>query len=240
MVNLLQEPVYLLSGTNFPVSAIFPTAVAAAATLIPLTAGMDAMRQVLFRTPGCSRVGRGGGAGGAGGGVPLRRAVAAALPRTPRPRRGEADGAVAVTEKNLSPSPPVRREGWGEVSSCSRELFPRSPRRSVVARISRLTSDPSRRRAIMSRFPVRGRRLFAVVIPALLVAVLIGCGRQEAEWPLAKRPIALKRPRWKRIAPQNWPPKSGSGSSRSCRRSRSPSQDRSTNGSRRTTSASRT
>ncbi len=33
----------------------------------------------------------------------------------------------------------------------------------------------------MSRFPVRGRRLFAVVIPALLVAVLIGCGRQEAE-----------------------------------------------------------
>lgn len=52
LVNLLQEPVYLLTGTNFPVGAIFPTAVAAAATLIPLTAGMDAMRQVLFRTPG--------------------------------------------------------------------------------------------------------------------------------------------------------------------------------------------
>ncbi|MBN9521360.1 ABC transporter permease [bacterium] len=52
LVNLLQEPVYLLTGTNFPVSAIFPKAVAAAATLIPLTAGMDAMRQVLFRTPG--------------------------------------------------------------------------------------------------------------------------------------------------------------------------------------------
>jgi ABC-2 type transport system permease protein len=52
LVNLFQEPVYLLTGTNFPVSAIFPKAVAAAATLIPLTAGMDAMRQVLFRTPG--------------------------------------------------------------------------------------------------------------------------------------------------------------------------------------------
>jgi ABC-2 type transport system permease protein len=52
LVNLLQEPVYLLTGTNFPVGAIFPKAVAAAATLIPLTAGMDAMRQVLFGTPG--------------------------------------------------------------------------------------------------------------------------------------------------------------------------------------------
>lgn len=51
VVNLLQEPVYLLSGTNFPVS-IFPRAVAVLASAIPLTAGMDAMRQVLFRTPG--------------------------------------------------------------------------------------------------------------------------------------------------------------------------------------------
>ncbi len=51
MVNLLQEPVYLLSGTNFPVT-IFPRAVAVAASVLPLTAGMDAMRQVLFRTPG--------------------------------------------------------------------------------------------------------------------------------------------------------------------------------------------
>jgi len=51
MVNLLQEPVYLLSGTNFPVT-IFPKAVAVAASVIPLTAGMDAMRQVLFHTPG--------------------------------------------------------------------------------------------------------------------------------------------------------------------------------------------
>ncbi len=50
VVNLLQEPVYLLSGTNFPVS-IFPRAVAVAASIIPLTAGMDAMRQVLFRAP---------------------------------------------------------------------------------------------------------------------------------------------------------------------------------------------
>ncbi|HEV3439847.1 MAG TPA: ABC transporter permease [Gemmata sp.] len=51
LVNLLQEPVYLLSGTNFPV-AIFPRAIGVVASAIPLTAGMDAMRQVLFRTPG--------------------------------------------------------------------------------------------------------------------------------------------------------------------------------------------
>lgn len=52
VINLLQEPVYLLTGTNFPVSAIFPKAVAALASVIPLTAGMDAMRQILFHTPG--------------------------------------------------------------------------------------------------------------------------------------------------------------------------------------------
>ena|SRR5579872_5509824 len=51
LVNLLQEPVFLLSGTNFPVS-IFPRAVAIVASAVPLTAGMDAMRQVLFRTKG--------------------------------------------------------------------------------------------------------------------------------------------------------------------------------------------
>ncbi|MBA4063293.1 MAG: ABC transporter permease [Isosphaera sp.] len=51
VVNLLQEPIYLLSGTNFPV-AVLPRAVAVVATAIPLTAGMDAMRQVLFRAPG--------------------------------------------------------------------------------------------------------------------------------------------------------------------------------------------
>jgi ABC-2 type transport system permease protein len=51
LVNLLQEPVYLLSGTNFPVS-IFPRAVAVVASVVPLTAGMDAMRQVLFHSQG--------------------------------------------------------------------------------------------------------------------------------------------------------------------------------------------
>ncbi|MFM8271372.1 MAG: ABC transporter permease [Gemmata sp.] len=51
LIALLQEPIYLLSGTNFPVS-ILPRALAAGASLIPLTLGMDAMRQVLFRTAG--------------------------------------------------------------------------------------------------------------------------------------------------------------------------------------------
>jgi ABC-2 type transport system permease protein len=51
LVSLLQEPVYLLSGTNFPVT-VLPRAVAVLASAIPLTLGMDAMRQVLFRTNG--------------------------------------------------------------------------------------------------------------------------------------------------------------------------------------------
>lgn len=47
VVSLLQEPVYLLSGLNFPVK-ILGTAVASTAALLPLTAGVDAMRQILF------------------------------------------------------------------------------------------------------------------------------------------------------------------------------------------------
>jgi ABC-2 type transport system permease protein len=45
--NLLQEPIYLLSGFYFPVRALgFWTATAA--SIIPLTLGMDAMRQLIF------------------------------------------------------------------------------------------------------------------------------------------------------------------------------------------------
>ncbi|MBI4785948.1 MAG: ABC transporter permease [Chloroflexi bacterium] len=47
ITNLFQEPVYLLSGFYFPVKALGPW-VAAAASLIPLTLGLDAMRQLLF------------------------------------------------------------------------------------------------------------------------------------------------------------------------------------------------
>ena len=59
-VNLLQEPVYLMTGMNFPVKVLgemVSMALPAIATLIPLTAGMDAMRQVLFGTPGFLDVG---------------------------------------------------------------------------------------------------------------------------------------------------------------------------------------
>jgi ABC-2 type transport system permease protein len=51
-VNLLQEPVYLLTGMNFPLKTVFPFALAALTLLIPLATGMDAMRQVLFRADG--------------------------------------------------------------------------------------------------------------------------------------------------------------------------------------------
>ena len=54
-VNLLQEPVYLATGMNYPLTALARmshVAIPAVALLIPLTAGMDAMRQVLFGTEG--------------------------------------------------------------------------------------------------------------------------------------------------------------------------------------------
>jgi len=45
--NLAQEPVYLASGFYFPIRAL-PFWVAAAASVIPLTLGLDAMRQLVF------------------------------------------------------------------------------------------------------------------------------------------------------------------------------------------------
>jgi ABC-2 type transport system permease protein len=45
--NLLQEPIYLVSGFMFPVRAL-GFWVAAAASILPLTLGLDAMRQLLF------------------------------------------------------------------------------------------------------------------------------------------------------------------------------------------------
>jgi ABC-2 type transport system permease protein len=54
-VNLLQEPVYLITGMNFPLKALGQmthAALPAIGLLIPLSAGIDAMRQVLFRIDG--------------------------------------------------------------------------------------------------------------------------------------------------------------------------------------------
>jgi ABC-2 type transport system permease protein len=47
--NLAQEPVYLISGFYFPIKN-FNFWVAAAASVIPLTLGLDAMRQLVFAT----------------------------------------------------------------------------------------------------------------------------------------------------------------------------------------------
>ena len=47
IVNLAQEPVYLSSGFYFPIKS-FPFWIAAAASLIPLTLGLDGMRQLIF------------------------------------------------------------------------------------------------------------------------------------------------------------------------------------------------
>lgn len=44
---LLQEPVFFVSGLHFPVRAL-GTLTASAASLVPLTLGLDAMRQLLF------------------------------------------------------------------------------------------------------------------------------------------------------------------------------------------------
>ena len=45
--NLAQEPIYLASGFYFPIKHL-PFWVAAAASIIPLTLGLDAMRQLVF------------------------------------------------------------------------------------------------------------------------------------------------------------------------------------------------
>jgi len=45
--NLAQEPIYLVSGFYFPIKS-FNFWVAAAASIIPLTLGLDAMRQLIF------------------------------------------------------------------------------------------------------------------------------------------------------------------------------------------------
>ncbi len=47
MNTMLQEPVYFLSGFYFPVKS-FGFAVALAASIVPMTLGMDAMRQLTF------------------------------------------------------------------------------------------------------------------------------------------------------------------------------------------------
>jgi len=49
LANLLQEPIYLVSGFYFPVRYL-GFLVAGAASILPLTMGMDAMRQLLFPT----------------------------------------------------------------------------------------------------------------------------------------------------------------------------------------------
>ena len=47
MANLAQEPIFLASGFYFPIKSL-PFWVAAGASIIPLTLGMDAMRQLVF------------------------------------------------------------------------------------------------------------------------------------------------------------------------------------------------
>jgi ABC-2 type transport system permease protein len=47
ITNLAQEPIYLVSGFYFPIKS-FNFWVAAAASFIPLTLGLDAMRQLIF------------------------------------------------------------------------------------------------------------------------------------------------------------------------------------------------
>ncbi len=49
LVNLVQEPVFLMSGTYFPVRHLHAWA-AAAASFIPLTLGLDAIRQLVFES----------------------------------------------------------------------------------------------------------------------------------------------------------------------------------------------
>jgi len=49
-IDMAQEPVFLISGTYFPLRSL-NFWIAAAASLIPLTLGLDAMRQIVFARP---------------------------------------------------------------------------------------------------------------------------------------------------------------------------------------------
>lgn len=49
IANLAQEPIFLASGFFFPIKSL-PFWVAAGASILPLTLGMDAMRQLVFRS----------------------------------------------------------------------------------------------------------------------------------------------------------------------------------------------
>lgn len=49
LANLAQEPIYLVSGFYFPISS-FSFWIAAGASIIPLTLGLDAIRQLVFPT----------------------------------------------------------------------------------------------------------------------------------------------------------------------------------------------
>jgi len=51
MANLLQEPVFLLSGFYFPIKSL-GFWISAVASLIPITLGLDAMRQILYPQAG--------------------------------------------------------------------------------------------------------------------------------------------------------------------------------------------
>ncbi len=56
--NLLQEPVYFFSGFFFPITGnrFFPFAIQVAASLIPLTVGLDAIRRVLVLGAGLNQI----------------------------------------------------------------------------------------------------------------------------------------------------------------------------------------
>jgi ABC-2 type transport system permease protein len=59
-VNLLQEPVFLMTGMNFPLTVfqrILPKFIVGSFLLVPIACGMDAMRQVLFQAEGVLSVG---------------------------------------------------------------------------------------------------------------------------------------------------------------------------------------
>jgi ABC-2 type transport system permease protein len=55
--NLLQEPVYFLSGAYFPAFyGLVPIAIAVAGSLIPMTIGLDAIRRLVINGAGFSSV----------------------------------------------------------------------------------------------------------------------------------------------------------------------------------------
>jgi len=106
LTQLLIEPVYFVSGLNFPIARLGVLG-SVAISILPLAVGLDAMRQLAFAgtrtrwgTP--SAGGRGADPRRDGGRLPRPQPLDAGHPGAPRPSRRASLGSLAMTTDGLA------------------------------------------------------------------------------------------------------------------------------------------